>query len=46
MPSVSEQAAAWSAAIDLAAIPAAVVAGERWRILDTLGVALAALAPD
>ena len=46
MPSVSEQAAAWSAAIDLAAIPAAVVAGERWRILDTLGVGLAASALD
>ncbi|HWE76263.1 MAG TPA: MmgE/PrpD family protein [Stellaceae bacterium] len=41
MPSVSEQAAAWSAGLDLSAIPAEVVAAQRWRILDTLGVALA-----
>ncbi|HEX4194071.1 MAG TPA: MmgE/PrpD family protein [Stellaceae bacterium] len=46
MPSVSEQAAAWSAGLDLAAIPAAVVAAQRWRILDTLGVALAVSALD
>jgi 2-methylcitrate dehydratase PrpD len=46
MPSVSEQAAAWSAGLDLAAIPAEVVAGQRWRILDTLGVALASSALD
>jgi len=46
MPSVSEQAAAWSAALDLVAIPPAVVAGERWRVLDTLGIALAASAQD
>lgn len=46
MPSVSEQAAAWSAGLDLAAIPAEVVAGQRWRILDTLGVALASAAQD
>ena len=46
MPSVSEQAAAWSAALDLAAIPAEVIAGQRWRILDTLGVALASSAMD
>jgi 2-methylcitrate dehydratase PrpD len=46
MPSVSEQAAAWSAGLDLATIPAEVVAGERWRILDTLGVALASSALD
>jgi 2-methylcitrate dehydratase PrpD len=46
MPSVSEQAAAWSAGLDLAAIPAEVTAGERWRILDTLGVALASSALD
>jgi 2-methylcitrate dehydratase PrpD len=46
MPSVSEQAAAWSAGLDLSAIPAEVVAGQRWRILDTLGVALAGSALD
>ena len=46
MPSVSEQAAAWSAALDLVAIPAEVIAGQRWRILDTLGVALASAAAD
>src|SRR6185437_10228430 len=46
MPSVSERAAAWSAGLDLAAIPAEVVAGQRWRILDTLGVALASAALD
>ncbi|HEY1502711.1 MAG TPA: MmgE/PrpD family protein [Stellaceae bacterium] len=46
MPSVSEQAAAWSAILDLAAVPADVVAGQRWRILDTLGVALASAAQD
>ena len=46
MPSVSEQAAAWSAGLDLAAIPAEVVAGQRWRILDTLGIALASSALD
>ena len=46
MPSVSEQAAAWSAGLDLAAIPAEEVAGQRWRILDTLGVALASAALD
>lgn len=41
MPTVSEFAAEWSAGIELAAIPAEVVAGARWRILDTLGVAFA-----
>ncbi|HLI20025.1 MAG TPA: MmgE/PrpD family protein [Stellaceae bacterium] len=41
MPSVSEQTAEWSAGIEIAAIPAEVVAGARWRILDTLGVAFA-----
>ena len=46
MPSLSEQAAAWSAGLDLAAIPAEVIAGQRWRILDTLGVALASSAQD
>jgi 2-methylcitrate dehydratase PrpD len=46
MPSVSEQAAAWSAGLDLAAIPPEVIAGQRWRILDTLGVALASAALD
>ncbi len=46
MPSVSEQAAAWSAGLDLAVIPGEVVAGQRWRILDTLGVALAVSAQD
>ena len=46
MPSVSEQAAAWSAELDFAVIPAEVVAGQRWRILDTLGVALASSAQD
>jgi 2-methylcitrate dehydratase PrpD len=46
MPSVSEQAAAWCAALDLSAVPAEVIAGQRWRILDTLGVALAVSALD
>ena len=46
MPSVSEQAAEWSAGLDLAAIPAAVIAGARWRLLDTLGAALAVAALD
>jgi 2-methylcitrate dehydratase PrpD len=46
MPSVSEQAAAWSAELDFAVIPAEVVAGQRWRILDMLGVALASSAQD
>jgi 2-methylcitrate dehydratase PrpD len=46
MPSVSEQAAAWCAALDLPAIPAAVVAAQHWRILDTLGVGLAGSALD
>jgi 2-methylcitrate dehydratase PrpD len=46
VPSVSEQAAAWSAGLDFAVIPAEIVAGERWRILDTLGVALAGAAQD
>lgn len=45
-PSVSEQAALWSAGLDLAAIPAEVVAGARWRILDTLGVIFAVAALD
>jgi 2-methylcitrate dehydratase PrpD len=46
MPSVSEQAAAWSAGLDLASIPDAVVTGQRWRILDTLGIALAVSTQD
>lgn len=46
MPSVSQQAAAWSAGLDLSAIPDEVIAGQRWRILDTLGVALAVSALD
>ena len=45
MPSVSELAAEWSVSLDLAAVPAAVVAGQRWRILDTLGV-IFAVAPQ
>ena len=44
MPSVSETAAAWSATLAFADIPADVVAATRWRILDTLGVALAVAA--
>ena len=44
MPSVSEAAAAWSTEIAFADIPADVVASTRWRILDTLGVALAVAA--
>lgn len=44
MPSVSEEAAQWSAKIAFAEIPADVVAATRWRILDTLGVALAVAA--
>lgn len=46
MPSVSERAAAWSAHLEAAAVPAEVVAGARWRILDTLGVAIAVAAQD
>ena len=45
MPSVSERAAEWSAGLELSAIPATVVAGQRWRILDTLGV-IFAVAPQ
>jgi len=41
MASVSEEAAVWSAGLALDAVPAEVIAGQRWRILDTLGVALA-----
>ena len=41
MVSVSEQAAEWSTGLEFSAIPAAVVAGARWRILDTLGATLA-----
>lgn len=44
MPSVSEAAAEWSAKVAFGDIPADVVAGTRWRILDTLGVALAVAA--
>ncbi|HEY3920398.1 MAG TPA: MmgE/PrpD family protein [Stellaceae bacterium] len=46
MPSVSEQAATWSAGLDFAAIPTAVVTGARWRVLDTLGVAFAVAAQE
>jgi len=46
MASVSEQVASWSAGLDVAAIPAEVLAGERWRILDTLGIALAVAPQD
>jgi 2-methylcitrate dehydratase PrpD len=41
MPSVSEQAAEWSIGVELSAIPSEVVAGQRRRILDTLGVTFA-----
>jgi 2-methylcitrate dehydratase PrpD len=46
MPSVSEQAAAWSVGLDLPAIPPAIVAGTRWHILDTLGCGFATSAQD
>jgi 2-methylcitrate dehydratase PrpD len=46
MPSLSEQAALWSAGLDVVSIPAEVIAGARWRILDTLGVGLAVSALD
>lgn len=46
MPSVSEQAAAWSAGLDLTAIPPRVAANARWRILDALGCGFATAAQD
>ena len=46
MPSVSELTAQWSAGVGLADIPAEVIAATRWRILDTIGVALAVAAQD
>ncbi len=46
MASVSEETARWSASVDLAAIPAEIIATARWRILDTLGVTFAVAAQD
>jgi len=46
VPSVSEKAAQWSAALQLGDIPADIVAAARWRILDTLGVIFAVAAQD
>lgn len=46
MPSVSEQAAQWSARLEFSAVPADIVAATRGRILDTIGVVLAVAGQD